>query len=126
MPGSDQGRPGLPNPNQIERGDHHHGTTHDRRALGGPERQPLARRSPGQRAVLALLWQGQAVHRLWRRPAHRRVPRVPRVQRYRRGQAMTIATLTPAAPPALDLEARLALAGAVMDERLALAGLAVD
>lgn len=39
---------------------------------------------------------------------------------------MTIATLAPAAPPALDLEARLALAGAVMDERLALAGLAVD
>lgn len=35
-------------------------------------------------------------------------------------------TLAPAAPPVLDLDARLALAGAVMDERLALAVLAVD
>lgn len=39
---------------------------------------------------------------------------------------MTVTALDPAAAPTLDLEARLALAGAVMDERLALAGLAVD
>ncbi|MEU6552095.1 hypothetical protein ABZ915_17690 [Streptomyces sp. NPDC046915] len=39
---------------------------------------------------------------------------------------MTTATLAPAAPPVLDLEARLARAGAVMDARLTLAGLAVD
>lgn len=40
---------------------------------------------------------------------------------------MTTITRAPATrPPTLDLEARLALAGAVMDERLTLAGLAVD
>ncbi|MFF9175965.1 hypothetical protein [Streptomyces sp. NPDC014793] len=39
---------------------------------------------------------------------------------------MTTATLAPAAAPVLDLDARLALAQAVMDERCTLAALAVD